>query len=78
MDCADADIYLFCDQDDIWQAGKIDAVVDNLRADVASAVLCFSDPLMFYNDEPEVFYRLSRVLRLNLRDSFPWRCASAE
>src|SRR5207249_3722411 len=30
LECVDADIYLFCDQDDIWQPGKIDATVANL------------------------------------------------
>jgi len=62
LECVDADIYLFCDQDDIWQPGKIDATVANLLPDLASPVLCFSDPLMFYNDEPTVFHRLSVVM----------------
>lgn len=61
MDRVDADIYLFCDQDDIWQRGKIDATVANLLPDVVSPVLCFSDPLLFYHDEPETFYRLSDI-----------------
>jgi glycosyltransferase involved in cell wall biosynthesis len=62
LESADADVYLFCDQDDIWQPGKIDVTVESLLPDIASPAICFSDPLMFYNDEPQVFYRLSKVL----------------
>lgn len=54
LECVDADIYLFCDQDDIWEPGKLDATVANLSPDVASPALCFSDPLMFKDDEPEI------------------------
>lgn len=52
LECVDADIYLFCDQDDIWQPGKIDATVANLLPDVASPVLCFSAALAFKDKEP--------------------------
>jgi glycosyltransferase involved in cell wall biosynthesis len=62
LERVDADIYLFCDQDDIWQPGKIDATVANLLPEVASPILCFSDPLMFNNDEPEVLRHLSDVV----------------
>jgi glycosyltransferase involved in cell wall biosynthesis len=64
LDCVEADIYLFCDQDDIWQPHKIDATVANLLPDVASPVLCFSDPLLFYDDEPGVFRRMSELLHI--------------
>jgi glycosyltransferase involved in cell wall biosynthesis len=57
-----ADIYLFCDQDDIWQPGKIDATVANLLPDVTSPVLCFSDPLTFRSESPEVFQPLSQMI----------------
>jgi hypothetical protein len=60
--CVDADIYLFCDQDDIWQPCKIDATVANLLPDVASPVLCFSDPLLFKDNEPGALYRLSDIV----------------
>jgi glycosyltransferase involved in cell wall biosynthesis len=69
LDCVDADIYLFCDQDDIWQPGKIDVAVANLLPDIATAALCFSDPLMFYNDQPDVFHKLSDVLHFNLTEA---------
>jgi glycosyltransferase involved in cell wall biosynthesis len=59
LECVSADIYLFCDQDDIWQPGKIDATVASLLPDVASPVLCFSDPLLFEDDAPGTFRRLS-------------------
>jgi glycosyltransferase involved in cell wall biosynthesis len=49
LECVPADIYLFCDHDDIWQAGKIDAVVANLLPDVARPALCYSEPWVFYD-----------------------------
>ena len=52
LDRVDADIYLFCDQDDIWQPGKIDSIVRNLRDDVTAPVLCFSDAILFSDAEP--------------------------
>lgn len=61
LECAEADIYLFCDQDDIWQPGKIDVTVANLLPDLASPVLCFSDSLLFYDNEPEIRRRVSEV-----------------
>lgn len=56
-----ADIYFFCDQDDIWQRGKIDAAVADLLPDLALPVLCFSDSLMFYDDEPTFVRPVSEV-----------------
>jgi glycosyltransferase involved in cell wall biosynthesis len=61
LECAEADIYFFCDQDDIWQPGKIDTAVSHLLPDLASPVLCFSDSLMFYDDEPRVVRPVSEV-----------------
>jgi Glycosyl transferase family 2 len=61
LECVEADIYCFCDQDDIWQPGKIDATVANLLPDLAAPVLCFSDSLMFYDDEPAAVRRISDV-----------------
>jgi rhamnosyltransferase len=61
LECVTADIYFFCDQDDIWQPGKIDAGVAHLLPDLASPVLGFSDSLMFYDDEPHVVRPLSEV-----------------
>jgi len=54
LECVDADIYLFCDQDDIWERGKIDATVANLIPDVGTAALCFSQSLIFRDDQPGV------------------------
>ena len=64
LECVDADIYLFCDQDDIWQPGKIDVTVTNLLPDIECPVLSFSDCLMFYDDQPNTYYRISDVLRI--------------
>ena len=61
LESVDADVYFFCDQDDIWQPGKIDTAVAALIPDRASAVLGFSDSLMFYDDEPETVRRVSEV-----------------
>lgn len=54
LECVQADIYLFCDQDDIWQPGKIDSTVEALLPDVASPVLCFSHPWVFNDNEPGI------------------------
>jgi rhamnosyltransferase len=54
LESVEADIYLFCDQDDIWQPGKIDATVNNLLPDAMSPVLCFSEALAFWRDDPTV------------------------
>jgi glycosyltransferase involved in cell wall biosynthesis len=51
LECATADIYLFCDHDDIWQAGKIDAAVANLLPDIARPALCYSEPLVFHDGD---------------------------
>jgi hypothetical protein len=61
LECVDADIYCFCDQDDIWQPGKIDTAVSHLLPDLTSAALCFSDSLMFYDDRPAVVRPVSEV-----------------
>jgi rhamnosyltransferase len=52
MECVEAEIYLFCDQDDIWQPGKIDAAVRSLCPDRMFPVLCFLDVLVFKDGEP--------------------------
>jgi glycosyltransferase involved in cell wall biosynthesis len=66
MECVEADIYLFCDQDDIWQPGKIDAIVADLLPDLTSPVLCYSDPWIFWNEHPTRCYRLSEVAKVSV------------
>jgi glycosyltransferase involved in cell wall biosynthesis len=61
LESVDADIYFFCDQDDIWQAGKIDTAIAELAPYLGSPVLGFSDSLMFYDDQPDVVRRVSEV-----------------
>jgi glycosyltransferase involved in cell wall biosynthesis len=61
LECVEADVYLFCDQDDIWQEGKIDATVANLLPEIGSPTLCFSDSLMFYECGHGRLRRLSDV-----------------
>jgi rhamnosyltransferase len=64
MESVEADIYLFCDQDDIWQPGKVDATVSNLLPNVETPVLYCSDFLMFRDDKPSASYRLSEITGL--------------
>jgi rhamnosyltransferase len=64
LECAKADVYLFCDQDDIWQPGKIDATVAALKSDVETPVLCFSDALMFNDGNPEERRRITEAFGL--------------
>jgi rhamnosyltransferase len=67
LESVEADIYLFCDQDDIWQPGKIDATVAHLLPDLASPALCFSDPLIFADGQPERLQRNSDVRGVSAR-----------
>ena len=53
LDRVQADIYLFCDHDDIWQPGKIDATVAHLLPRVDHPELCFSEPLVFDDGQPQ-------------------------
>jgi glycosyltransferase involved in cell wall biosynthesis len=69
IECVEADIYLFCDQDDIWQPAKIDTIVETLLPDVKSPVLCFSDSLMFNDDEPGIFHSTSDVLGIKFPEA---------
>jgi glycosyltransferase involved in cell wall biosynthesis len=61
LECVSADIYLFCDQDDIWQPGKIDATVANLLPSITKPMLAFSEPLIFREDRPDHLRRLFDV-----------------
>lgn len=61
LECVEADIYLFCDQDDIWQDGKIDATVNGIIGDSEIPALCFSEAWAFREGKPE---SLSRVFDL--------------
>jgi glycosyltransferase involved in cell wall biosynthesis len=67
LDCVEADIYLFCDQDDIWQKGKITATVENLLPDLASPTMCFTDPLLFKEDAPDRHYRVLDALGVSVQ-----------
>lgn len=67
LERVDADIYLFCDQDDLWQPGKIDATVANLLSDLTTPTLCFSVVSYFHNETPEKLYHPSEALQLTFR-----------
>ena len=69
LECVAADIYLFCDQDDIWQPGKIDATVFDLFPDSQTPTLCFSDPLVFVDGESGIRGRFTDVARVKLGDA---------
>ena len=63
-----ADIYLFCDHDDIWQPGKIDATVTHLLPRVGSPELCFSEPLVFEDAQsrrPRRYFELAGLTAEN-------------
>jgi glycosyltransferase involved in cell wall biosynthesis len=64
LELVETDIYLFCDQDDIWQPGKIDATVATLIPDIALPVLCCTDSLIFKDGSPETSYRFSDLARI--------------
>lgn len=63
LERVDADIYLFCDQDDIWQPSKIDATVQHLIPQLSTPSICFSDPLIFRGDAPVYCYHTLDVMR---------------
>ena len=64
LECVESDLYLFSDQDDIWEPGKIDAVVAHLAPKMTSSDLCFTDPLMFRASEPTKLYSFFDVLKV--------------
>lgn len=74
LECVEADLYLFCDQDDIWQPGKIDATVANLAPDVDRPALVFSDPLVFKNDDPSVLKRFTEIRGVEPNAAIPESC----
>jgi glycosyltransferase involved in cell wall biosynthesis len=61
IECVEADIYLFCDQDDIWQPGKIDATVQSLLSDIDVPAISFTDPLAFRDERPDRKYRMLQL-----------------
>ena len=62
LECAEADIYLFCDQDDIWEPGKIDTTVAHLLPAIGTPALCFSDPLVFKGRDTHTRYHMLDIL----------------
>jgi hypothetical protein len=68
IESVEADVYLFCDQDDIWQPGKIDVTVAHLWPDAGTPALCFSLSSAFNNDEPEKLHIPSEQIRDRTRD----------
>jgi len=65
LECVEADIYLFCDQDDIWEPGKIDVTVANLLPHKSSPAHCYSEPMAFNNDKPEILFPSSKLLGID-------------
>lgn len=51
LECVEADAYLLCDHDDIWQPGKIDATVAALSSNRHAPAYCFSEPLIFVGND---------------------------
>ena len=71
LENAEADIYLFCDQDDIWQPGKIDAAVEALSRDIEEPVLCYSDSFWFGVKQTEHLRRTSEILKFSRSEEYP-------
>lgn len=70
LECVAADIYLFCDHDDIWQPGKIDATVADLAPDAARPAFCFSEPWVFFDaGKPESRQRYFEIAGMTAADS---------
>jgi len=63
-----ADIYMFCDQDDLWQPRKIDAMVKSILPQIHLPLLFFSDPLVF-NDEQVTKVRYQSEAQYGGRDT---------
>jgi glycosyltransferase involved in cell wall biosynthesis len=68
LENVEADIYLFSDQDDIWQPGKIDAVVESLSGDTELAVLCYSDSHWFGRGQPKLPRRSSQACKIHRKN----------
>lgn len=47
LEIVEADVYLFCDQDDIWLPGKIDATIASLADASGTPAMHYSDTLLF-------------------------------
>lgn len=62
LELVEADFYLFCDQDDIWQPGKIDATVAALRGEPEVPRLCYSEPWLFSTESPTVLRRYFQAI----------------
>ncbi len=60
-----ADFYLFCDQDDIWEPGKIDATVSRLAGE-SRPFLCFSDPKLFSGQDTSKYKYYFQTLGLSV------------
>jgi rhamnosyltransferase len=71
MEAVAADIYLFCDQDDIWQPGKIDATVATLALERTAPVLCFSDFLILNEHDLTRPLTQSRIIGQRYLDRGP-------
>jgi rhamnosyltransferase len=61
LESVTADIYLFCDQDDIWQPGKIDATVASLLPDLSARALSFTDPIVFMDGDTQPLGRFMEL-----------------
>lgn len=62
MEAVAADAYLFCDQDDIWQPGKLDATVSDITGRGTAPYLCFSEPLLFTDQQAGELRRYFEVI----------------
>jgi glycosyltransferase involved in cell wall biosynthesis len=62
--CVEADLYLFCDHDDIWQSGKLDATVADLSSRASLAALNYSEPWVFHGEDLQRRSRYYEVMHV--------------
>lgn len=69
----EADVYLFCDHDDIWEDGKIDYTVEAMDARVP--MFCFSEPKLFTSGSSEAPKPFFEVLGVSAAEALDIRRA---
>src|SRR5690606_31126162 len=69
----EADLYFFCDHDDIWEAGKIDATANVASLEVPA--FYFSEPKLFTTEAPDELFRYFHHLGVSVDRALDARSA---
>lgn len=75
LDQVEADVYLFCDHDDIWEPGKIDATVAEILKYGDEPVFCFSEPKLFVDGHEQSCRRYFDVIGVSEKEALDIRKA---